>query len=257
MPKLVLGPLLRYVGESQATVWVETDDAAGVEVLVQPPGSGAEGAAARGRAPTFRVEGHHYALVLIDGLEPDRTYEYRVELDGEPVWPEAHPAGPSFPASTIRTLRGDHPLRIAFGSCRVAAPHEPPWTLPPSADRKRGKGADALYSFALRMRDADPDTWPDLLLLLGDQIYADDTSEQVQGFIRSRRDVRRPPGLEVADFEEYTRLYWETWGDPVLRWLLSTVPTAMIFDDHDISDDWNTSAAWVEHMRSMPWWEER
>ena len=61
----------------------------------------------------------------------------------------------------------------------------------------------------------------------------------------------------MADFEEYTRLYWETWGDPVLRWLLSTVPTAMIFDDHDISDDWNTSAAWVEHMRAMPWWEER
>ena len=169
----------------------------------------------------------------------------------------AAPDGPAFPASTIRTLHGDHPLRIAFGSCRVAAPHEPPWTLPPTADRKRGKGADALYAFALRMRDADPGTWPDLLLLLGDQIYADDTSERVQDFIRSRRDVRRPPGLEVADFEEYTRLYWETWGDPVLRWLLSTVPTAMIFDDHDISDDWNTSAAWVEHMRATDWWDER
>ena len=257
MPKLVLGPLLRYVGETQATVWVETDAAAGVEVLVSAAGPAPQGVAARGRAPTFQVEGHHYALVLIDGLEPDRVYEYRVELDGRPVWPEARPDGPSFPASTIRTPRGDHPLRIAFGSCRVAAPHEPPWTLPPGADRRRGKGADALYTFALRMRDADPDTWPNLLLLLGDQIYADDTSEQVKDFIRSRRDVRRPPGLEVADFEEYTRLYWEAWGDPVLRWLLSTVPTAMIFDDHDISDDWNTSAAWVEHMRRQTWWEER
>src|SRR5512133_4363964 len=257
MSKLVLGPLLRYVGETQATVWVETDAAAGVEVLVSAAGPAPQGAAARGRAPTFQVEGHHYALVLIDGLEPDRVYEYRVELDGRPVWPEARPDGPSFPVSTIRTLRGDRALRIAFGSCRVAAPHEPPWTLPPGADRRRGKRADALYTFALRMRDADPDTWPNLLLLLGDQIYADDTSEQVQDFIRSRRDVRRPPGLEVADFEEYTRLYWEAWGDPVLRWLLSTVPTAMVFDDHDISDDWNTSAAWVEHMRRQPWWQER
>jgi phosphodiesterase/alkaline phosphatase D-like protein len=252
MPKLVLGPLLRYVGETQATVWVETDTAAQVEVLVSPGG-------VRGRAPTFRVEDHHYALVLIEGLEPDRVYEYRVELDGLPVWPgtAAAPDGRAFPPSTIRTLHGDHPLRIAFGSCRVSAPHRPPWSLPPSADRKRGKGADALYTVALRMRDADPDAWPDLLLLLGDQIYADDTSEEVQDFIRSRRDVKQPPGLEVADFEEYTRLYWEAWGDPVIRWLLSTVPTAMIFDDHDISDDWNTSAAWVEHMRAMPWWEER
>jgi phosphodiesterase/alkaline phosphatase D-like protein len=260
MPKLVLGPLLRYVGETQATVWVETDAAARVEVAVSPAGDDqAAAGGAHGQAPTFEVQGHHYALVLIDGLEPEHVYRYRVTLDGEPVWPVpvAAPGGPAFPASTIRTPHGDHPLRIAFGSCRVAAPHTPPWTLPPSADRKRGKGADALYAFALRMRDADPGTWPDLLLLLGDQIYADDTSEEVQGFIRSRRDVGRPPGLEVADFEEYTRLYWEAWGDPVLRWLLSTVPTAMIFDDHDISDDWNTSAAWVEHMRSMGWWEER
>jgi hypothetical protein len=256
MPKLVLGPLLRYVGETQATVWVETDAAAEVLVEAAGPGAGTAGLV-RGRAPTFSVAGHHYGLVLVEGLAPDRTYGYRVELDGRPVWPEAGPGAPAFPPSTIRTGHGDRRLRIAFGSCRVAAPHEPPWTLPPSVDRRRGKGADALHTFALRMRDADPGSWPDLLLLLGDQIYADDTSEEVQAFIRSRRDTTRPPGLEVADFEEYTRLYWEAWGDPVLRWLLSTVPTAMIFDDHDISDDWNTSAAWVEHMRRQPWWEER
>jgi hypothetical protein len=256
MPKLVLGPLLRYVGETQATVWVETDAAAEVEVVGHPPGGPASPSARRahGRAPTFQVERHHYALVLIDGLEAGRSHRYTVSLDGEQAWPEP---GSEFPPSTIRTLGGNGPLRVAFGSCRVAAPHEPPWTLPPAADRKRGKGADALYALALRLRDTDPDTWPNLLMLLGDQIYADDASPRVQEFVRSRRDVQRPPGLEVADFEEYTRLYWEAWGDPVLRWLLSTVPSAMIFDDHDISDDWNTSAAWVEHMRRQPWWEER
>src|ERR671915_1647551 len=111
MPKLVLGPLLRYVGETQATVWVETDAAAQVEVLVSP--TGAETAAAGGRAPTFQVEGHHYALVLIDGLEPERVYTYTVELDGQPVWPQAAGDGPAFPPSVIRTLHGDHPLRIA------------------------------------------------------------------------------------------------------------------------------------------------
>ncbi len=29
--------------------------------------------------------------------------------------------------------------------------------------------------------------------------------------------------------------------DPRTGWLLSTVPSCMIFDDHDIRDDWNTS----------------
>ena len=32
---------------------------------------------------------------------------------------------------------------------------------------------------------------------------------------------------------------------------------AMLFDDHDVHDDWNTSQSWVEEMRAKPWWEER
>jgi hypothetical protein len=93
--------------------------------------------------------------------------------------------------------------------------------------------------------------------LLGDQIYADEVSEGALEFIRSRRDTSKPPGEEVADFEEYTRLYWDSWKDPAIRWLLSTVPSAMIFDDHDVHDDWNTSEAWVRQMRAKPWWDER
>ncbi len=31
----------------------------------------------------------------------------------------------------------------------------------------------------------------------------------------------------------------------------------MIFDDHDVIDDWNTSAAWLADMRATPWWRER
>ena len=65
-----------------------------------------------------------------------------------------------------------------------------------------------------------------------------------------------PPGERVVDFEEYTRLYRESWSDPTVRWLLSTVSTAMIFDDHDVHDDWNISAAWLEEMRATDWWDE-
>jgi len=31
----------------------------------------------------------------------------------------------------------------------------------------------------------------------------------------------------------------------------------MIFDDHDVNDDWNISAQWVGEMRQEPWWEAR
>jgi hypothetical protein len=102
-----------------------------------------------------------------------------------------------------------------------------------------------------------PERWPDALLLLGDQIYADDVSPETEAFIAERGRRNGAPDDEVADFEEYTRLYREAWSDPVVRWVLSTLPTSMIFDDHDVHDDWNTSAAWVQTMRQKPWWEER
>jgi phosphodiesterase/alkaline phosphatase D-like protein len=61
----------------------------------------------------------------------------------------------------------------------------------------------------------------------------------------------------VADFEEYSRLYRDSWKDPAIRWLLSTVPSAMVFDDHELTDDWNISEAWVEEMRTHPSWDEQ
>jgi PhoD-like phosphatase len=240
VPKLILGPMLRYLDESQATIWVETDGPCEVEVLGR-------------KEPTFCVEDHHYALVPITGLEPGGTYPYEVRLDGEVRWPEP---GSEFPPSTIRPIDPEERLKIVFGSCRVAVPHREPWNLSPDED-ERGREVDALYALALRMIENDPAEWPDLLLMVGDQVYVDEDSPDTREFIRSRRDTSLPPGEEVADYEEYTRLYWESWGDPVIRWLFSTVGVAMIFDDHDVHDDWNTSIAWLEEMRAKPWWEER
>jgi hypothetical protein len=241
MASLILGPLLRYVGETEATVWVETDGRCEVEVLGR-------------RDRTFRVEGHHYGLICIDGLDPGSTYEYDVKLDGERVWPESESG---FPASRLRTLKRDAPLRIVFGSCRVAVPHKPPYTLTKDEDPEHGREIDALYALAIRMKERPPDQWPHLLLMIGDQVYADEDAPRTREFIRERRGTEGEPGEEVADFEEYTQLYRESWAEEPIRWLLSTVPSAMIFDDHDIHDDWNTSIAWLEEMRAKSWWDRR
>jgi hypothetical protein len=242
VPRLVLGPLLRYVGDTEATVWVETDAACEVVVLDHS-------------SRTFEVDGHHYALVCIKGLTPGTATEYEVALDGEQVWP---PEDHDFPPSLIRTLDPDGVLRVSFGSCRTAYAHRRPYTLPKDK-HPDGREVDALYALARRMRKTSPEHWPHVLLMLGDQVYADEASPKVREFIESRRDPNEPPGYEVADFEEYVRLYYESWGDtdPSLRWLLSTVSSAMIWDDHDVHDDWNTSDVWVEQMRRKPWWEKR
>ena len=103
-PGLVLGPLVRYVGETEATIWVETDRACRVEVLGHA-------------APTFGIAGHHYGLVMVTGLRPGTEYRYEVALDGAVCWPEA---GAAFGPSVLRTLDPDGEQRLMFGSCRIA-----------------------------------------------------------------------------------------------------------------------------------------
>jgi hypothetical protein len=240
MASLRLGPILRYVSDTQATVWVETDDACEVQVLGC-------------RARTFRVGGKHYGLVAIRDLEPDSSTEYDVTLDGITAWPAA--VSP-FPPPRIQTLPREGPVAMAWGSCRVTAPNDLPYTLSADEDQ-RGSGVDALYALAVRLRGQDPAQWPRMLLLIGDQVYADEVSPQTRAFIEARRDTSKPPGLEVHDVEEYSMLYREAWSPDATRWLLSTVPSAMIFDDHDVHDDWNTSEAWIEDMRRTDWWHER
>src|SRR5215470_3442765 len=145
VPRLVLGPLLRYVGETAVTVWVETDRECQVETLGR-------------QARTFEVAGHHYALVVIDGLAPGTETHYQVTLDGTVCWPE--PGCPGRP-SVLRTLDPGRPLRLVFGSCRIAElPVRPRrrWarrprpeqasTGPASTGPDPSHGADALAAWA-------------------------------------------------------------------------------------------------------------
>ena len=69
---LVLGPMLRYVDESSAAIWVETAAAATVTVR-----AGDRSWSAR----TFRVHDHHYGLVSCEGLEPGTLTPYSVLVD--------------------------------------------------------------------------------------------------------------------------------------------------------------------------------
>jgi hypothetical protein len=229
LPELVLGPMLRYASTDEAIVWVQTDRPCEVDV------NGA-------RERTFTVHNRNYAFVHITDLPADAATPYEVRLDGELVWPR-----PGFPPSVLRTHAARGPVKIAFGSCRVSAPNEPPYSLRKDED-PRGREVDALRGLAQRMIAGDPDEWPHALVMIGDQVYADEVHPDVE---------ERIFGDQVIDYDEYVQLYCTAWGEPTIRWLLSTVPTAMIFDDHDVHDDWNTSLAWVEEMRSQAWWRPR
>jgi hypothetical protein len=228
--------MLRHVGPECVTLWVETDAPCEVTVTAGD---------ARASRRTFTVHGHHYALVDLEGLAPGTRTPYDVRLDGSVVWPD--PAS-TLPPSLIGVPDPSGPLRIAFGTCRTSRPHDRHYELT--------HGVDVLRTLGVALAKGQV-ACPDLLLMLGDQVYADEASPALRAMLRHRPDGQGPPDSEVADFEDYTKLYRLSWADPVVRWLLSTVSTSMIFDDHDVRDDWNTSETWRQEMAATPWWHDR
>lgn len=156
-----------------ATIWVETDRPCTAEVRCE--------GGAHGSSRTFLIAGHHYALIPVTGLTPGTTVAYEVLLDEVRVWP---PADSPFPPSVIRTPAAATPdtatpgtgtpgtgtpeLHVSFGSCR--------WASAPVGEPDP-VGPDALHTLAAALT-ADPGAVrPDVLILLGDQVYADETSK--------------------------------------------------------------------------------
>ncbi len=72
--------------------------------------------------------------------------------------------------------------------------------------------------------------------------------------------VRRPNGrahpaaergYHAADFAEIGYLYERAWASsPSVRTLLAHVPTFLMFDDHEVTDDWNFDMAWVRLLHN-------
>ena len=237
MTELVLGPLFRYAGTESASFWVETSAACEVECS-------ATGLARSRRRPSFRAAC----------------------------------------SSTTSSPRRSRPTTFDSTASRLAARR---WTATTGRSvRERTSGSRASCSaragLVIRSRPGSRRRRPRRPRQHRDRCALDvsrSSSSAARSSGRTRcccsatrstqtslaGDARRssgagatpaqPPGEQIADFEEYTHLYRESWSDPDIRWLLSTVPTTMIFDDHDVHDDWNISWLWVQEMRARPWWE--
>ncbi|GCE49312.1 PhoD-like phosphatase [Thermosporothrix hazakensis] len=225
MPHLSIGPILRAIDSSHALLWAELSEPCIVTVIAQK-----EGASALERvtayAHTIRVGNHYFAAVLLQGLEPASWYRYTMltstEADGTliPLPTEQLHYLRTLPASTSA-----HQLRFVYGSCRQFHPqHTDPLSL---------------FGNWLQAHATDKEQhWPHLLLLIGDQIYADRPSAS---FIE-----RYPQFREGAHtFDDFAFLYHYAWtANEGIRQVLATLPTYMMFDDHEITNNWNTSPTW-------------
>jgi hypothetical protein len=247
-PVLTCGPLVRHVSRSSAVIWVETSEALEIEVQVEAEVPGGSLAVAAGvpsnfRAFTIAIEDSNYAWVALSWLVPDTWYRYRVIghwRDGTsiPLWPDTRLAGTGLP-SVFKTLPSWSldSFRMAYTSCRKG--------FDPLDNKAPDTGPDALEGLAELMRrtfDERDRTWPHLLQMMGDQIYADDFSGRLERKFRHK--------LALV-FTEFAQIYREAWTSrPAVRWVLSCIPSLMIFDDHEIDDDWNITSDWVQSRQT-------
>lgn len=70
-------------------------------------------------------------------------------------------------------------------------------------------------------------------------------------------DVRLPHpaagdigGVHLADYAEYAAAYEQAWTVHGARRSLAHLPNYMIFDDHEVTDDWNADAGWLACVHS-------
>lgn len=239
MSRLRVGPLVRAVSPDSIVIWTEWTHACEATLRVTIDDQSLEQAANPQTASTQTVTigSRHYALLRLDGLQPSTWYDYHVAYKTE----EGEQAtAASALKQCFRTLdppEAGNTLRLAYGSCRKPTAFEP-------------DALNAFGSWLMDRFDERESAWPHLLLLIGDQIYADDFTGR-----RGRRkgtsaltQKARPESSQLTGaqtFAEFASLYEQAWaGDDGIRQVLAAIPTFMIFDDHEITNGWNTSPDW-------------
>ena len=345
LPLVLAGPILRRLTPDRLTFWLATTSPVQLRLTLLPENGSARfiDQSVMTDACCVLVAGESLCFCLIDlalnePLPQDCWIGYQLELMPEEQsetaswqnWRQWAPdlcyPGKDTPGFVLRSKLD----RLLHGSCRK--PHFP--------------GQDGLLRADQQVQEYlhDPALWPALLMMSGDQIYADDVAapmlvaihellgllklpvetlpgakldsthelhgsqayyyqrENLLPMTRPDKDVRKrvfegvrkpvfttdtahnhlvslgevlamyllvwspagwtvlhqnePLGLETAQAERYRKEYdnLQLFSDGLARVqrVMAHLPVAMIFDDHDVTDDWNLTAGWEQTAYEHP-----
>ncbi len=299
--RIVCGPIVRATSRDRTSLWVELSGSAAVMAVLHQhhpaPRRGTRGTTHESRPTrTVQVMGRFYALMVVTGLRPATLYRYEIHVavggDSVPrdarafrrlkserldLASRAYQLGP-----TVRTYPNRaSDSRFAFGSCRCF-----------EGGIKGGTnfGDDVFEQYATYLGTIAPDRitkWPTLMLLLGDQIYADNGTKSVVATMKQKG--RMPPKLEtlkarhdhleeakayarqhgiplettagnggfhLVEYLDFADLYTAAWTAGDVPRLLANIPTYMIADDHEVTDDWNITGGWVDDADASADWHD-
>jgi alkaline phosphatase D len=183
--------------------------------------------------PQFDLTG----IADFDGLQPNTEYSFRMGylltdqgLDEPPSlesldwWQASEGQVRTAPSST------DNAVSFVFGSCRYNQRENPDFNIEMTSagdptlrepEGFRDTRADKIFRSILEQIQSGVRT--DFLLMVGDQIYADDFN------------ILSP----ARGLSEFFGRYADVFGQEHMRALMCRCPTYMILDDHEITDNWS------------------
>lgn len=205
---LVAGPMVGPTAMRSATVWVQSDSAAAVELAywVESPAHSAGTPKKQFTVPVRLDETSDYtAHIPLKNLEPGVRYAYQVRLNGKVATPVHYLA-----TQKLWKWRTDPPeFRVVLGSCSYI--NEAAYDRP---GNPYGSGAEIFASMAKAK--------PDLTVWMGDNVYFREA------------DFDSPDGM--------AKRYRHDRALPQLQTILTTGSHAAIWDDHDYGpNDANSS----------------
>lgn len=352
LPLVIAGPLLRRVTPDEVTIWIATTEQVDLKIEFIPR---------NGNAQTYCLtpvsneltcltfsKYLHYQLITIpvsQSLPYDTTIDYQVSLkpnSSYQSWQNLTELQPELLFSNQTTLQFTIPSRVhsvLHGSCRK--PHHP-------GNDGLVEAEHYLSQQLLQTADGETQKWPSMVVMSGDQIYADDVAAPMLSAIHQlanllefpheewlvdpnsdevmtsemlyqhpdsyyRRNKLLPSNLEnnqlinvlfggarkpiftsvnadnhLMSLGEYLACYLLSWssipwqfvdltrpegiskdkhtlydrekeiieefisGIPQAQRVFAHLPTAMILDDHDITDDFNLHRQWEETVYNHP-----
>jgi alkaline phosphatase D len=201
------GPMVGYVDMKEARLWAQTNAPAMVEFDywdIEKPKEKFRTAVVRTEA-----ENGYTAHCIANRLEPGRSYEYRLRINGHEV-PRPYPT--TFKTQSLWQWRTDPPaFTLAIGSCMYV--NEEAYDRP---GKPYGSDYQILTGLAAQK--------PDIMLWLGDNTYLREPDWYTRGGMIHR--------------------YTHTRSLPELQPLLASAVNIAVWDDHDYGPN-DSDGTWV------------
>jgi hypothetical protein len=202
MANIVVGPIIGEVTDTSARILVELDGEAEITCLA----TDSKGATSKHKQ-AFRK--NRPGIFSLEKLRPEQ--KYLISFTGAGNKPEG----------SVRTFaKKTTAINLAAVSCNFTS--------------RRGNTdlwADLRDQYVLAGK-------VDLILHIGDQVYADNAFDYAMHVVKDKRFDQAAKENQIL--ETYRDLYRVAWNHPSTRDVLANVSNLMIWDDHEIRDDWGS-----------------